>query len=282
MKLFTRLNNAVKGAAMALPLLLGAPAWALAAAPPAALSTLDVCHNALTGNWRYSGAVVLTGAALTPTTIAGIDYWVQNSVSPAGYADTLRVTGMPQAAATGTTRVARFSTEAPPLSTGTLRNSTRIVIGDLLAPAAPSLLLQSTADYTQAICGCPHPAGCTRTQGYWKSKPGVIWPAPYSRTDLPFFSSGLNWQQVLETPPQGGNAYVILAHQYIAAVLNRAAGASAPASLQAIINQASTWFSSGTTLASCGASACDTQKNWAALLDSYNNGLYPGAPTHCP
>lgn len=97
-----------------------------------------------------------------------------------------------------------------------------------------------------------------------------------------FFSSGLTWQQILETPPKGGNAYLILAHQYIAAVLNRASGASAPSSLRTIINQSTTWFSSDTNVDSCSGSDCETQKNWAALLDTYNNGLYPGAPAHCP
>jgi hypothetical protein len=35
-----------------------------------------------------------------------------------------------------------------------------------------------------------------------------------------FFETGLTWSQVLDTEPKGGNAYFILAHQYIAAYLN--------------------------------------------------------------
>ena len=97
-----------------------------------------------------------------------------------------------------------------------------------------------------------------------------------------FFSSGLTWQQILETPPAGGNAYLILAHQYIAARLNRASGASAPAGVQTVLHHATTFFSGGTTLDSCGGSACGTQKTWAGILDTYNNGQYPGAPAHCP
>jgi hypothetical protein len=32
----------------------------------------------------------------------------------------------------------------------------------------------------------------------------------------------------------------------------------------------------------CTANAsCGTQKDWAAVLDQYNNGLYPGGPGHC-
>lgn len=281
MKLSSRLIRYSLQAMMALPLMAGTQALAA----PAAVSTLDVCHNELTGNWRYSGMVAVSGKALKSTSVVGVDYWVQNSTSSAGFIDTLRVPAIAIAdtatlATTSSARLSRFTIEAAPLSLGALRNRSRIAIKDLQAPAAAPLLLQSNADYSQAICGCPHPAGCTRTQGYWKSKPGVIWPGSFSRGAM-FFSSGLSWQQMLETPPQGGNAYVILAHQYIAAILNRASGASAPSSLQNIINSSSTWFGGGTTLLSCSGSDCETQKNWAGLIDTYNNGNYPGAPAHC-
>ncbi len=282
MKLSTRLTSYSLQAMLALAALVGMQTQALAT--PAALSTLDVCHNQLTGNWRYSGMVAVAGGVLRPTSVVGVDYWMQNSTSGAGYADTLRVPAIADQAtlpSTTTLRLARFSTEAAPQPLGTLRSSSRIVVADLFAPTGAPLLLQPFAEYNEAVCGCPTPTGCVRTQGYWKSKPGVVWPSPYSRTAM-FFSSGLTWQQILDTPPQGGNAYLILAHQYIAAVLNRASGASAPSSVQSIISSATTWFSSGTNLDSCSGSACATQKNWAGILDTYNNGLYPGAPTHCP
>lgn len=282
MKLSSRLLHFSLQAILALPLVLGAQADCAPAAP-AAIATLDICHNELTGNWLYSGMVAVSGSAIKSSSVVGVDYWIQNRTSSADYANALRVPGVDDQAlvSVSAARLTRFSVEGAPFSVGTLRNSSQIAIADLLAPGAPPLLLQATADYTQAVCGCGHPTGCTRTQGYWKSKPGVIWPAPYSR-DATFFSSGLTWQQILETPPQGGNAYLILAHQYIAAVLNRAAGASAPSSLKTIINNATAWFSSGTNLDSCSSSACETQKNWAGLLDTYNNGQYPGAPPHCP
>jgi hypothetical protein len=96
-----------------------------------------------------------------------------------------------------------------------------------------------------------------------------------------FYSSGLTWQQILDTPPRG-NAYIILAVQFIAAVLNRNAGASAPQGVQDVMAAARDWFASGTTLSTCGPGTCDLQKTWAATLDVYNNGNYPGAPPHCP
>lgn len=139
-------------------------------------------------------------------------------------------------------------------------------------------LTAKLADVEAADCGCP-PKGCVRTQGYWGNKPGVIWPAPYDR-DAAFFGSGLTWQEIMDSPTRG-DAYLILAHQYIAAVLNRAAGASAPAAVQGVISGATTWFGSGVELGDCRAGGCPVQRAWAAVLDAYNNGLYPGGPKAC-
>ncbi|QYF92926.1 hypothetical protein KY495_19770 [Massilia sp. PAMC28688] len=156
------------------------------------------------------------------------------------------------------------------------------------ALAAPSLPLAqegikqpgSAPDVQSGTC-CPKPTGCVRTQGYWGNKPALAWPAPYAR-DTTFFRSTLTWQDILDTPPAGGNGYLILAHQYIAAVLNRAAGASVPAAVQTVIDQATAYFNSGAQIADCGGASCQTQKEWARILDSYNNGTYSGAPAACP
>jgi len=125
----------------------------------------------------------------------------------------------------------------------------------------------------------PAQAGCTQTPAQWSSKSGASWPAPYSRNAL-FFSSGLTWQQILDTPSNGNNAYLILAHQAIAAMLSRASGASAPFAVRAVIDHAVAWFSGGPTPASC-TRACPAQRDWASVLDLYNSGIYPGAPPLC-
>lgn len=145
--------------------------------------------------------------------------------------------------------------------------------------ACDSLVLVEggTADALLADCTCP-PKGCVRTQGYWGNKPGVVWPKGYSR-DAQFFRSGLTWQEVLDSPVRG-DAYFILAHQYIAAVLNIGAGASAPNSLRSIVLAAGTWFATATP-GTCVKGACQLQRSWASVLDEYNNGDYPGAPKHC-
>jgi hypothetical protein len=80
-----------------------------------------------------------------------------------------------------------------------------------------------------------------RSYGYWKthSKYG---PAKYDPVwaligeDTPFFYSGQSWYRVINTAPRRGNVYYILAHQYIAARLNEAAGVTvSPKAAEALL-----------------------------------------------
>lgn len=264
-------------AVLAIAFALGLSHSALAqnAAPPAAAATFDVCADEATGRWRYSGVVTAPGLEGVQVRV---DSRIQNQTSRDGYLDAATASsGMAQPRA-GSTLVVPYSVEAPPLTLGVLRSAATVQLGTLTDPALRTLFVESEMMTADAVCGCA-PKGCVRTQGYWGNKPNVIWPAPYSRTAL-FFSSSRTWQQILDTPPRG-SAYIILAHQYIAAVLNRAAGASAPSGLQSVINAATTWLRSGTVPSTCGPGDCATQKTWAGILDTYNNGQYPGAPKHC-
>lgn len=208
-----------------------------------------------------------------------VDSRVQNQSSRAGYRDVLGASPArgPGAALAGEALVLPYVLEAAPLTLGVLRNETRVRLSGQPG-SARTLLAQSETVTGDTVAPCT-PKGCVRTQGYWGNKPGVAWPKGYSR-EAPFFFSGLSWQQILDTPPRG-SGYIILARQYIAAVLNRASGASAPSGVQSTIDAATAWFSSGTRPASCGPGACAQQKAWAATLDAYNNGTYPGAPQHC-
>lgn len=97
---------------------------------------------------------------------------------------------------------------------------------------------------------CVPEGGCTLTQGYWKTH-SDRGPAPYDNAwanlgaleeDTPFFGTGKTWYQVFWTPPQGGNAFLILAHQYMAARLNQLNGASVPAAVQAAMTEAVALF----------------------------------------
>ncbi len=132
--------------------------------------------------------------------------------------------------------------------------------------------------------------GCTKTQGYWKTH-SIYGPA--SRVDPtwalvgplgadePFMSSGLTWYEVLTTEPRG-NAYFILAHQYIAAYLNVLAGASTYANISHadFVNA----MAEAQTLLSVSPSSVRKQDrrpyvDIAFFLTKYNEGII--GPGHC-
>lgn len=147
--------------------------------------------------------------------------------------------------------------------------------GDVKASADPTVLginfyHGSVATYWNEVV--PNETrGCTLTQGYWKTHP-ENWPAGYSPTAS--FFGGATWLTTLGTPPKRGNAFLILAHQWIAATLNVASGASMPAGVKAA-------YDAGTTYLGGGAGTADQAKAWAATLDAYNNGLALNGPAHC-
>ncbi|OGD19119.1 MAG: hypothetical protein A2W03_05780 [Candidatus Aminicenantes bacterium RBG_16_63_16] len=132
--------------------------------------------------------------------------------------------------------------------------------------------------------------GCTKTQGYWKTH-SIYGPA--SRVDPtwalvgplgadePFLGSGLTWYQVLTTEPKG-NAYFILAHQYIAANLNLLAGASTYKNISHadFVNA----MAEAQTLLSVSPSSVRKQDRQpyvdiAFFLTKYNEGII--GPGHC-
>jgi hypothetical protein len=88
--------------------------------------------------------------------------------------------------------------------------------------------------------------GCTRSKGYWKTH-SAYGPAPYDSTwallgeDSTFFLSNKSNYEVMWTSPSGGNAYYILAHQFIGTWLNFLAGAD-PTAVQEDFNDAKELF----------------------------------------
>lgn len=143
------------------------------------------------------------------------------------------------------------------------------------------------SDSWTVVVTVPCAGGCTLTQGYWKTHSSKG-PAPYDDTwaqlpngaDTPFFLSGQSYYQVLWTPPSGGNAYYILAHQYIAAKLNGLNGADLSA-VQDALKDAEALLIANTPagIATLKGKAKAEWTNLASILDSYNNG-YIG-PGHC-
>jgi hypothetical protein len=149
-------------------------------------------------------------------------------------------------------------------------------------------LLSYEQDFFEVTTAPEPTCGCTFTQGYWSNKPGVVWPVTRpQRTDL-FFSSGMTYQQIMDASLKGGNAYINLAHQYIAATLNVANGACAPQSVVDVIAASTGFFSGFATGESFCASSpkkggCPLQVAWAGILANYNQGTgaYAGNPGHC-
>lgn len=119
--------------------------------------------------------------------------------------------------------------------------------------------------------------GCTLSQGYWRTH-SIYGPAPYDDTwamigeDTVFFLSGKTWYQVINTPPVGGNAYYILAPQYIAARLNIENGADASA-IGAAMDWAYDFFSNYMPDDELDKDVRDEAIYYASILDQYNNGL---------
>ncbi|MBC5775476.1 hypothetical protein H8S95_15470 [Pontibacter sp. KCTC 32443] len=129
--------------------------------------------------------------------------------------------------------------------------------------------------------------GCTRTQGYWKTHSGYkpkgngngngntkyddTWDA-YLNSTLTRLGSA-TYREILWMEPRGGNADIILAHQFIAAELNVAAGASIP---QDVLNA---WLAAQAYLNGDTTATREQILMWAEILDDYNNGLT--GPGHC-
>lgn len=144
----------------------------------------------------------------------------------------------------------------------------------------------------QIAVNVPCPTGCTLTPGYWKTH-SSYGPAPYDETwalvgeDTPFFLSGQTYDQVLWTPPAGGNAYYVLAHAWIATKLNGLNEAAVPEEVAEAFAAAETILATYTPaeIAAMKGKAGTTLRaeilGYAYLLDQYNNGLAAGGPPHC-
>jgi hypothetical protein len=125
--------------------------------------------------------------------------------------------------------------------------------------------------------------GCTMTQGYWKNHdidsnhPDENWDG---KEDDPFFLSGQSWYEVLTTAPKEGNAYYILAHQYIAAELNNA---YMPTEVQNALDTATTLFETYTPAEIGALKGSNLLRQefieLAGILGDYNEGLI--GPGHC-
>jgi hypothetical protein len=123
--------------------------------------------------------------------------------------------------------------------------------------------------------------GCTLTQGYWKTH-SSYGPAPYDATwatvgEDTIFTSGYTWYEALWESPEG-DAYWILAHQYIAAVLNGFSGASTTEVLAAL-SAAAFWFENNDPGVSPSSDDGQLAVSLSETLAYYNEGII--GPGHC-
>jgi uncharacterized repeat protein (TIGR01451 family) len=131
--------------------------------------------------------------------------------------------------------------------------------------------------------------GCTHTWGYWKTH-SEFGPAPYDDTwallpsgaSTPFFGTGLTYHEILQTSSSGGNKYIGLAHQYIAAELSVLSGASIPPEVLAGWLEAQALLIAYEGQLDIPKRSADRRRavELEFLLDQYNMGVI--GPGHCP
>lgn len=296
------------------------------AAPPArngttlaGYKTLDICKVDDTpgSNWIYSGEVAVWNQGAVDTVGFAINDCLQSKLLTGGFqfADVscqLVDTGGAEIPA-GTTQLTAttflYSFEGAPLPVDLygIRNVANMTItnhsGQLGTPFGPSPKATWTAG-DPPVCELENNLGCTYTQGYWGSKPNIVWPSPYDR-DATFFlatkqvcilncngnpanrvfeTQPKTWQEVMDSNVSLSQGYYQLAHQYIAAVLNIAKAvdpAVPPQGVQDTLDLALSWLTSNGPAACLAGGSCGDQKNWAAVLGDFNNGIYEGGPPHC-
>ena len=127
---------------------------------------------------------------------------------------------------------------------------------------------------TYTFCSSPSPqpsSGCTYTQGYWKTHNKYA-NQYHKRIDWPLSEDtmlcDITYYQNLKTAPKG-SSFLILAHQYIAAILNVANGAE---------NSVSAELEMAKQILDCSGISKDVLLI-SKTLDDYNNGLI--GPGHC-
>jgi hypothetical protein len=133
--------------------------------------------------------------------------------------------------------------------------------------------------------------GCTYAVGYWKtnSKYGPVKPGSSTWSligqkgeDSRFFKTSSSYIEVMNTEPKG-NAYYVLAQQYIAARLNVLQGTSSPENVKKAMKSAEDLFNKYTpgdiSSLKSGDALRKTFIETAELLGKYNSGEI--GPGHC-
>jgi hypothetical protein len=139
-----------------------------------------------------------------------------------------------------------------------------------------------SSSWTVAVT-VPCGPNCTLSQGYWKNH-SEYGPAQYDATwallpggaDQPFFQSGYSWYTTFHQPPTGGDAFVILARQYMAAWLSGLRGANLSEVADEVQRAADLLDEYDGDPTSRTMVTGDVRKEFLQLaerLDEFNNGL---------
>lgn len=126
-----------------------------------------------------------------------------------------------------------------------------------------------------AECEVPPLDGCTYTIGWYKNHTDQ-WPTGYAADDA-FYVSGQSWIDVFNTPVKG-NAYYILAPQFMAATMTTE-GVVTPDAVGSALQRAEEILATTDPSTKPDKALADEMKELASVLDQYNNGLLEVA--HC-
>jgi hypothetical protein len=149
-----------------------------------------------------------------------------------------------------------------------------------VAVAATVVFVLTSAAITSLTSNPAYANLCPLTQGFWKNHPNA-WDGVTSLTIGGQTYTEMELLTILKTPPSGGDASLILAHQLIAAELNVATGSvfpSNPIGSTIMAADALLIAACGTSfrLPSCPVAASSTlgqaMVNAAATLDAFNSG----------
>ena len=318
MKTVTRTKWPVTAIISSLALAVSLGAGAAFAAPKAqngttlaAYKTIDICQVD-EGTWLYRGVITAWNEGAVATFGLAIRDCIQFKAfddvgSPQDVpllCQNVSVTEIPAGAPTAT--AFPYSIEGQSLEGGYIRNSAQLTIlnhsGSIGTPKGPNPKATYDGTMPPPLCdegGDECVDACTLTQGYWKNHPGD-WPSITESPTLYGYACTANcggnpnddvwsnvplaqWIEVYNYAASLSQGYYQLAHQYVAAVLNQATmGESCvPQGVLDTLELAKTWLGTNQPSACTAASSCGLQKDWAKVLDEFNNGLYPAGPPHC-